>query len=423
MLNQRFLLIGLTLSVLLTMSACANSPMGDAVEKSLAPDPQLQTEETATPAPSPSPSPDQSIQLPSDFPLKIPRYPNAQLETVTESEAEEKTLRETRWISEDPSNAIQAFYQQAFNQQPWRLTQRPQEEGQGTFVATDNNLQVTITLAPSQQPGVTTEFTIQYQSLVPAVATTPTPTTTISPSPAPPDPSPSAEPTKPEKTAEIPAELRQSVLDVAKLGVLTLSTTGTPEKSTTLANPNQVITRRLYARWLVNANNRIHGNRPAKQIRLGVSSDASIFEDVPTSDPDFPEIQGLAQAGLIPSPLTGDTGAGKFRPDDPLTREQLLLWKVPLDLGRKPGTATVDLIQQRWGFQDTAKIDPQVLGAILVDFDNGDFSNIRRVFGYTTLLQPKKTVTQAEAAAALWYFGFQGDGVSAADVLPSQKSN
>jgi hypothetical protein len=79
-------------------------------------------------------------------------------------------------------------------------------------------------------------------------------------------------------------------------------------------------------------------------------------------------------------------------------------------------------VKQTWGFQDVGKIDPKALRAVLADFQSGEQSNIRRVFGYTTLFQPKKPVTRAEAAAALWYFGTQGDGVSAADALKLKRS-
>jgi hypothetical protein len=61
------------------------------------------------------------------------------------------------------------------------------------------------------------------------------------------------------------------------------------------------------------------------------------------------------------------------------------------------------------------------LRAVLADFQNGELANIRRVFGYTTLFQPKKPVTRAEAAAAVWYFGAEGEGVSAQDALQSQR--
>jgi hypothetical protein len=170
-------------------------------------------------------------------------------------------------------------------------------------------------------------------------------------------------------------------------------------------------------RWLVAANNRLYAAQPAKQIRLSTDAAQPAFQDVPRNDPDFPAIQGLAEAGLIPSPLTGDSTTVTFRPDAPLTREALILWKVPADTRQALPTASLDAIKQTWGFQDAARIDPKAMRAVLADFQNGDLANLRRAFGYTTLLQPKKAVTRAEAAAALWYFGFQGDGQSAQDAL------
>ncbi|NEP76930.1 MAG: S-layer homology domain-containing protein, partial [Okeania sp. SIO3B3] len=56
--------------------------------------------------------------------------------------------------------------------------------------------------------------------------------------------------------------------------------------------------------------------------------------------------------------------------------------------------------------------DPAALRAVLADAEN-NFSNIRRVFGYTRLFRPDKTVSRAEAAAVLWYFGDQKEGISA----------
>ena len=91
-----------------------------------------------------------------------------------------------------------------------------------------------------------------------------------------------------------------------------------------------------------------------------------------------------------------------------------MLWKVPLDLRRGLPAATLDAVRETWGFQDAASIEAKALKAVLADFQNGDIANIRRAFGYTTLFQPKKAVTRSEAASTLWYFGFQGDGRSAA---------
>jgi hypothetical protein len=161
----------------------------------------------------------------------------------------------------------------------------------------------------------------------------------------------------------------------------------------------------------------IYANQPARQIRLGNASDPAAFPDVPTSDPDFGAIQGLANAGVIPSVLSGDGTPVTFRADAPLTREDMLLWKVPVDIRRSLPNANLEMIQQTWGFQDAAKIDPKAQRAVIADYQNGDQANIRRAFGYTSLLQPQKTVTRAEAAAALWYFGAAGEGLSAKDAL------
>jgi hypothetical protein len=175
----------------------------------------------------------------------------------------------------------------------------------------------------------------------------------------------------------------------------------------------QPVSRRTFARWLFTLNNRLYSDRPGQQIRPSSTTAKPIFQDIPATDPDFVILQGLAEAGILPSPLRGNPTVTQFRPDAPLTREQMVLWKVPLDAHQSLPTATLDRIAQTWNFQDASQISGETLGAVLLDFQNGDLSNIRRVFGYTTLLQPRKPVTQAEAIQALSYFGFQGQGVTA----------
>jgi len=154
----------------------------------------------------------------------------------------------------------------------------------------------------------------------------------------------------------------------------------------------------------VSANNRIYRDRAGQQIRTVSDSDTPAFSDVPPSDPDFAVVQGLAEAGIIPSRLSGETSSTLFRPDAPLNREDLLTWKVPLDVRGGLPKASVETVKEVWGFQDVSKIDPNALPAVLADYESGEQSNIRRVFGYTTLLQPDKPVTRAEAAATLWDF-------------------
>ena len=211
----------------------------------------------------------------------------------------------------------------------------------------------------------------------------------------------------------VPSELESSVADVLALGVLT-----PPDQAAVDAGfePNEPVTRGEFARWLLAANNVIYGDRPAAQIRIATGSSEPIFKDVAKNNPNFPAIQGLAEAGIIPSSLSGAQEQINFKPDALLTREDMLLWKVPLDTRQSLPASNLEAVKEAWGFQDASKASAPALRAILADYSNGDQAVIRRVFGYTTLLQPQKAVTQAEAAAALWYFGNSGQGVSAGDV-------
>nr|WP_231295655.1 S-layer homology domain-containing protein [Gloeocapsa sp. PCC 7428] len=432
--------------LLASVGACASNQSGRNLEQMFAADPRLQdnpaiafgtgnnnSNETAL---------NTSVQLPADFPSEIPRYPNAQLQQVTASE--------TRWVTPDPINVVQSFYQNQFQANNWELRQ-PNEQ-QGTLEAQRNGLRVTLTFSVitnqnsiAQANGAgNTEFTLQY---------TRDTTATTSPSPDASDLANVPQPGDPEfigpvlpqqadqtaqtansvtqSTAEqafndisqVPQELRQYLQDLSALGVLPLQATSKSNSATNQFEPNKTITRREYARWLVAANNRFYTDNPAKQIREASASTQPAFQDVPASDPDFAVIQGLAEAGLIPSPLSGSSTTVLFRPDAPLTREQMILWKVPIDTRSSLPNASVDAVQQTWGFQDAAKIEPRALQAVLADFQNSDRANIRRVFGYTTLFQPKKTVTRAEAAAALWYIGTASEGVSAQDALRLQQSS
>jgi len=217
---------------------------------------------------------------------------------------------------------------------------------------------------------------------------------------------------------EVPEDLRPYVQDWLALGLVDQAArqtaSGTPSQD---FEPNQPISRGEFAHWLLTANNKVYQEVPAKRIRPATANATPAFQDVPTSHPYFAAIQGLAEAGIIPSAKTGNATAVTFRPDAPLTRETLVLWKVPLDLRAPLPTANAEAVTTAWGFQDTAQVEPLALRAVLADHQNGDFANIRRAFGYTTLFQPQKGVTQAEAAAVLWRFGEQTEGISAEDLL------
>jgi hypothetical protein len=393
------------IGLLLLLAGCANSPLGQSIQRTFAADPQIETSPTATETATPVPTATSSTD---NLPAQLPRYPNAELVAVEpDPEAEGATI--TRWRTADAGDRVRQYYQEIFQTEGWQV-----QSASEPIAAQKDELRVRFALASIGSGSLPTEFTLTYESAQP----NPAPSSPSASSPQP-SSSPNAAadtPTEFSDLGQAPAELQPYINDLAQLGLLNIGTA-------TQFRPNQVITRREYARWLVAANNRLFRDQPANQIRLGSASAQPAFQDVPRSDPDFGAIQGLAEAGLIPSPLAGDSTTVTFRPDAPLTRENLLLWKVPIDSRQSLPTASISAVQQTWGFQDAARIDPKALRAVLADFQNGDQANIRRAFGYTTLLQPKKPVTRAEAGAVLWYFGAQGEGVSAQDAAQPESTS
>ena len=222
-----------------------------------------------------------------------------------------------------------------------------------------------------------------------------------------------------EDLDRVPEQLLRPLELVAALNILTPYTGNSSVELSRFA-PNQVITKGEYARWLVAANNRYFADDSGKRIYLATDTSQPAFQDVKSNNPDFQAIQSLAEAGLVPSRLTEDSTKLLFKPNAPLKREDLLTWKVPLDMRQALPQASIKAIQESWGFQDAADIESSATRALYADYQNGDRSNVRRIFGYTTLFQPKKPVTRAEAAVSLSYFGFQGDGVTAKEILKAE---
>ncbi|MDH6056936.1 S-layer homology domain-containing protein [Umezakia ovalisporum] len=445
----------LSLAILLTsVTACGGSPTAKTLEQSLAADPRLKNNpaifgESQSNEGQPRQK-EPTVQLPSDFPSDIPLYPNAKLESVIPASSSENRVV-TRWLSSDPSNFITSFYSDQFQKSDWQILQEPTDDLPDTFEVRRDDLEVKVSIQPQSitnpkpdQPQTATALFIEYVSSTGAAAEPrETPSSQSKNSnvfgselpddlPKQSDNTSGSQITTTQKSQKFndvnaaPPELLEPIQDLAALGVLSLKSQEVKNSSndsiTNLFELTKNITRREYARWLVAANNAMYVNNPAKQIRLAPQSTPATFSDVPKTDIDFPVIQGLAETGLIPSPLSGDSTAVLFRPDAPLTREQLILWKIPLDTRQPLPTANLEAVNQTWGFQDTAKIDPKALRAVLADFQNGQQSNIRRVFGYTTLFQPKKPVSRGEAAAALSYFGTQDEGISAGEALNLKRS-
>jgi hypothetical protein len=391
----------LIVGILISLTGCNG---GKSLQNTLSPDPKLK-DPVAIGTKSPE-TPNQSANpLPTDFPV----YAQAKFQSTATIEGGTVTT----WTTSDPIDLVYVFYQKELAAKQWQIVSPPSDSSPQLTAKQD---QSSVTIAPQSsteksQSGTTT-YTISLISSatdpVPAPSVTPSKSSAPTSTPIPASTTPTTSPlptTKP--IGKLPTSTAEYLADLTKIGVLT----------TADSVPTHAVTRREYARWLVAAHNRITGIKPTQQLKLATTDTKPVFQDVPSTNPDFPSIQGLAEAGLIPSSLSGDATSVLFRPEAPLTREQMILWKVPLDTRQVLPAASLDAIKQTWGFQDAGKVDPKALRAILADFQNGDQSNIRRAFGYTTLFQPKKTVNLGEVAIAIWYFGANSEGLSAHDAI------
>lgn len=388
-------------------------------EKTFAPDPKLKNENPAV-ANNTDRTNNTEVSLPEDFPQDIPIYQAAKLIRV-ETNNNNDTPTKVIWESQDPSNSIESFYQQQLFQNDWKVDRpfnnndnysaNPTAENILTASKNDRTIDITVTNFDS-----TTQLTIAYNNST-APVTSPAPTLTATPTATPittPNPSENSNNTISfGDISQLPEQNRKYIQDLGNLNILTTNNNN--------FEPNKPITRREYAKWLLAANNKIFANDPSKQIRLAANISQPVFSDIKSNDTDFAIIQGLAEAGIIPSSLSGDNNRQQFNPNAPLTREDLIIWKVPLDVRKSLPTASLDSLKETWGFQDINKISPEVWRSLLADYQNGDRSNLKRTFGYTTLFQPKKTVTRSEAAATLWYFGDLNDGLSAKDAVSNQQ--
>ncbi len=376
---------------------------GQSLQNTLAPDPKL-TDPTTVSTPTPATSETSTNSLPTDFPV----YSRAKLQSTEQSQ--ERGIV-TNWTTPDPIDLVYAFYQKELAAKQWQIVTQPTDNA-AQLVATQSTTTVSIepqTSTDKQQSG-TTAFTVTLLDPTTSSTTPSSPTQTTVPSPTTTSKSPS-----PQEVGAVNLKDNQDYLaDLTQIGVFTSADTTSKNNIPAISRG---VTRREYARWLIGAYNRINSTNPTQQIRLATTDTKPAFQDVPSTHPDFPSIQGLAEAGFIPSSLSGDATSVLFRPDTPLTREQMILWKVPLDSRQPLPAASLEAVKQTWGFQDAPKVEPRALRAVLADFQQGDRSNIRRVFGYTTLFQPKKPVNLGEVAATIWYFGANSEGLSARDVI------
>lgn len=175
-------------------------------------------------------------------------------------------------------------------------------------------------------------------------------------------------------------------------------------------NPFKPVTRAEYVTWLFKANNLLKND--ANKIRLAPHIEPQ-FSDLPSSHPAYKYAQALANAGY-----SVGYDDGTFKPDQPITREEMIGMKVGLDKGKniKPDRGMMDYA---WKFSDSKEVDDRFTGYIYQDYHNGGpkGTNIQRAFGKIGTFKPKQTVVRAEAAATLW----QISGTNAAQVASNME--
>jgi S-layer homology domain len=375
------------------------------LQRTFSADPKASQWDATTPTPAPVP-------LPAGFPESI-RYPNAVLKKASLlaklNSSPDTTATpgyQTQWTTADSAAEILKFYRARLQETPWQGLKEVAGDGVTVLSAQQQTQQVSISVPLSSSSGAQpspapaeVEFSITYQTGAAAVNKSFGGSTQ------------GVESGLFADLSQVPSSLQPYIKDVAQLDVL----------KTSGGAPNQAISRAVFAQWLVELNNRMYGDRPARQIRPVATAAKPAFVDVPTSHPAFAYVQGLAESGYLPSALSGDAAQTRFRPNDPLTRETLLLWKVPIDRQQILPAASSERVKQLWGFKDAKRITPTTLSAVAADYQNGELSNIRRVLGSTLLFQPQKPVTYAEAVAALWFIGTEGDSLSAQDLIRSEQ--
>ncbi|KAG5230688.1 Chloroplast thylakoid membrane [Salix suchowensis] len=175
--------------------------------------------------------------------------------------------------------------------------------------------------------------------------------------------------------------------------------------------PSDLCTRREYARWLVAASSALSRSTVSKVYPAMYIENVTelAFDDIKPDDPDFSSIQGLAEAGFISSKLSNhdllsssveNQSPFYFAAESPLSRQDLVSWKMVLDKRQLP-EADKKMLYMLSGFRDIDKINPDAWPALVADLSAGDQGIISLAFGCTRLFQPDKPVTKAQAAVAL----------------------
>lgn len=185
---------------------------------------------------------------------------------------------------------------------------------------------------------------------------------------------------------DTPSPNKEMIMDLDKLGIF-----DNLGQDFNLLEP---ISRIDYMSLLYHTNNTLRSQE--ENIRLSPAYDPG-FTDLDSSHPAYKYIQALANAGY-----SVGYDDNSFKPDQPITREEMIGIKVSLDVGTEDGGHNI------WNFSDFEQIDSKFVPYIykdnwLDDSDKG--TNIQRAFGNIKSFKPKEPVLGYEAAATLWQIG------------------
>ncbi len=182
------------------------------------------------------------------------------------------------------------------------------------------------------------------------------------------------------------------IQDLARLGVFK----GLFKESNTEFNPYETITRAEYVTWLYKTHNAI-ATKASNKIQLAPAFDPG-FTDLDKTHPAYKYVASLANAGY-----SVGYDDKTFKPDAPITREEMLVIKVGIDKGKafRPDASQMAYV---WKFSDSKAVDLRYTGYIHADYYVSN-PNIQRCFGKIGTLRPKQPVLRHEAAASLWQFG------------------
>lgn len=158
------------------------------------------------------------------------------------------------------------------------------------------------------------------------------------------------------------------------------------------------ITRGEYLTLLYYANNAIR--LPKNHLRLAPAHDPG-FTDIDSQHPAYKYVQAFSHSGY-----SVGYPDNTFKPDQPITREEMIGIKAPLDAGTPDSSG-----HNIWDFNDFDQIDPKFVRFIFADHflkKSGKGSNIQRAFGSIKSFKPKESVFGYEAIGSVWQFGGKG---------------